>query len=173
MAGRKRRSNRAAGAAKRRTAGGGASARPRPARRSARVAELCVREVETVAPNVGVRDAAKHMAERAVGTLVVVDELTRPLGIVTDRDLMVRCIASPTDARRTGVSEIMSNPVAWIHEHASAEDALEEMARLRVRRLVVVDERDRLVGLLALDDVLLRELGAGSALGRVLRRTMG
>jgi CBS domain-containing protein len=132
-----------------------------------------VREVETIAPNAGVRDAAQHMAERAVGTLVVVDELSRPLGIVTDRDLMVRCIASPTDARRTGVSEIMSNPVAWIHEDASAQHALDEMARLRVRRLAVVDERDRLVGMLALDDLLLRTLGAGSALGRVLRRTMG
>jgi CBS domain-containing protein len=66
----------------------------------------------------------------------------------------------------------MSGPVAGIHEGASAAAALDEMGRLRVRRLAVVDERERLVGLLALDDLLLRELGARSALGRALRRTM-
>ena len=66
----------------------------------------------------------------------------------------------------------MSGPVAWVHEDAPVEAALEEMARLRVRRLAVVDERERLVGLLALDDVLCRVLAADSTLGRVLRRTM-
>jgi CBS domain-containing protein len=66
----------------------------------------------------------------------------------------------------------MSGPVAWIHQDAPVEAALEEMARLRVRRLAVVDERERLVGLLALDDVLCQKLTAGSTLGRALRRTM-
>ena len=63
----------------------------------ASVGELCVREVETVAPDVLAKEAARRMDERAVGTLVVVDELGRPLGIVTDRDLMVRCIAGGAD----------------------------------------------------------------------------
>jgi CBS domain-containing protein len=136
------------------------------------VGDLCVRKVETAAPRQLAREAARRMAERAVGTLVVVDELGRPLGIVTDRDLMVRCIAEPADLKRTRVGRVMSGPVAWIHQDAPAEAALEEMARLRVRRLAVVDERERLVGLLALDDLLCLELGSGSALGRVLRRTM-
>lgn len=118
------------------------------------------------------RDAARRMAERAVGTLVVVDEIGRPLGIVTDRDLMVRCLAEAADPKRTRVGQVMSGPVAWIHQDAPVEAALEEMARLRVRRLAVVDGRERLVGLLALDDLLCRELAPASALGRALRRTM-
>jgi CBS domain-containing protein len=113
------------------------------------------------------------MADRAVGTRVDVDELGRPLGIVTDRDLMVRCLAGGRDPKRARVGRVLCGPVAWIHEQASVEAALEEMARLRVRRLAVVDERERLVGLLALDDVLCRALAPGSTLGRVLRRTMG
>jgi CBS domain-containing protein len=157
--------------ARKRTQGAQAPAARAP-RAKARVGQLCVRKVETVAPGVLAKDAARRMDERAVGTLVVVDELGRPLGIVTDRDLMVRCIAGGADPKRARVGRVMSGPVAWIHQDAPVEAALEEMARLRVRRLAVVDERERLVGLLALDDVLCRRLAAGSSLGRVLRRTM-
>jgi len=146
----------------------GAQAR-RPA---ARAGDLCVREVATVGPQGLARDAALRMAEEALGTLVVVDEVRRPLGILTDRDLVVRCIAEGTDARRARVERLMSGPVAWVHEEAPLSKALEEMARLRVRRLVVVDERERLAGVLALDDLLCDALGSGSPLGRVLRRTM-
>jgi CBS domain-containing protein len=136
------------------------------------VGQLCVRKVETVGPRVLAKDAARRMTEHAVGTLVVVDELGRPLGIVTDRDLMVRCIAGGADPKRARVERVMSGPVAWVHQDAPVEAALDEMARLRVRRLAVVDERERLVGLLALDDVLLLKLAADSTLGRVLRRTL-
>jgi CBS domain-containing protein len=137
-----------------------------------KVGELCVRKVEVSAPGDGAVAAARHMKEAQVGTLVVVDELGRPLGIVTDRDLMVRCIAEERDPRRTTVGALMSGPVAWVHEDTSLEDALEEMARLRVRRFAVVDARERLVGLLALDDALCRELGETSPLARALRATM-
>lgn len=148
------------------------AAAPRPGRAKSSVGQLCVRKVETIAPGALARDAARQMAERVVGTLVVVDELGRPLGIVTDRDLMVRCIAGGADPKRARVGRVMSGPVAWVHQDAPVEAALEEMARLRVRRLAVVDERERLVGLLALDDVLCRKLAPGSTLGRVLRRTL-
>jgi CBS domain-containing protein len=137
-----------------------------------RVSELCVRQVEVASPKETAAEAARRMHDRAVGTLVVVDELTRPLGILTDRDLMARCIADLHDPRRTPVGRVMSAPVAWVHESVEVESALEEMARLRVRRLAVVDERERLVGLLALDDALAREHPAESLLGRALRATM-
>jgi CBS domain-containing protein len=137
-----------------------------------KVCELCVREVEVASPGDDACGAARHMVESRVGTLVVVDDLRRPLGIVTDRDLMVRCIAEGRDPRRTTLGAVMSGPVAWVHEDTSLEDAVEEMARLRVRRFAVVDERERLVGLLALDDALCRELPAGSPLVRALRATM-
>ncbi len=136
------------------------------------VAELCVRQVEVASPKETAAEAARRMRERGVGTLVVVDELSRPLGIVTDRDLMARCIADRNDPGRTPVDRVMSGPVAWVHEVSEVEDALDEMARLRVRRLAVVDARERLVGLLALDDVLAREHGDATPLGRALRATM-
>jgi CBS domain-containing protein len=137
-----------------------------------KVSDLCVRTVLAAAPEQPVEDLARRMEEAAVGTVVVVDGLQRPLGIVTDRDLMARCIAVRRDARRTPVEQVMSGPVAWIHEGASVEEALEEMARLRVRRLAVVDDRERLAGMIALDDVLCREFDSSTLLGRTIRATM-
>jgi CBS domain-containing protein len=136
-----------------------------------KVCDCCVRKVEVVGPKRSVSEAARQMKEAAVGTLIVVDELGRPLGIVTDRDLVVRFLADSGDPSRTPVERVMSGPVAWIHEETTLESALQEMTRLRVRRLVVVDGRERLVGLVALDDALMRELGPESPLGQVLRAT--
>jgi len=137
-----------------------------------RVLDLCTRKVEVASPRDLVADAARRMAERGVGTLVVVDELRRPLGIVTDRDLVKRCIARPRDPGRTELAAVMSGPVVWVREDASIESVLEEMARLRIRRLAVVDPKDRLTGLVSLDDALSSELAEDSPIGRAVRSTM-
>jgi CBS domain-containing protein len=139
----------------------------------ARVSDLCVRNVIVAKPGDPVRDAARRMVEGEVGTLVVVDDERRPLGILTDRDVMARCVARGVDPAGLRVSRIMSAPAVWVREDAGLAQALDEMARLGVRRLPVVDARDRLVGLLALDDALCRALDAGSPLGRALRASLG
>lgn len=136
------------------------------------VLEICTKQVAVAAPRETVVTAARRMSERGVGTLVVVDELQRPLGIVTDRDLALRCTAQPRDPRRTRLYQVMSSPVVWVRDETPVEAALDEMARLRMRRLAVVDAKNRLVGLVSLDDALCRELGADCLLGRVLRATL-
>ncbi len=136
-----------------------------------KVEEICTRDVETAPPEQTAEEAGQRMRDAALGTLVVVDALGRPLGIVTDRDLAVRCLAEGRDPRRTRIDRVMSGPAAWTHPGASVEDALEEMSRLRVRRLPVVDERDRLVGILSLDDALAASHGPETPLGKVLRAT--
>ena len=138
-----------------------------------RVEQVCVREVIVGEPHERVRDAARRMHEHGTGTLVVVDGLRRPLGIVTDRDVMVRCVAEARDPARVRLRDVMSGPAAWVHADASLDQAAEEMARLRVRRLPVIDAGDRLVGILALDDLLARRLGDDSPVGRALHATLG
>lgn len=134
--------------------------------------DLCVREVRTAKPRDRVLEAARAMERQGVGTLVVVDAVDRPLGILTDRDVALRCVLGARHPERTHVEDVMSGPVAWVHESAALEAALAEMARLRVRRLAVIDERERLVGVLALDDVLCTTFDEDSAIGRVLRATL-
>ncbi|MGI9432451.1 MAG: CBS domain-containing protein, partial [Myxococcota bacterium] len=78
------------------------------------VADLCTREVVVVAPTITVSEAATRMTEEGVGTLVVVDPLGRPLGILTDRDVVTRVVARGTSTRKTPASAVMSDPVAWV-----------------------------------------------------------
>ena len=137
-----------------------------------RVDEICTRDVEVAPPEQSAQEACRRMRDGGIGTLVVVDALGRPLGIVTDRDVALRCVAEGHDPKRTPLDRLMSNPAAWTHLGTSLEDVLAEMARLRVRRLPVVDERERLVGIVSLDDALLAHHPAETPLGRALRETL-
>ena len=134
-----------------------------------RVEEICTRDVAVAPPEQSVEEASRRMRDDALGTLIVVDALQRPLGIVTDRDVATRCVAEGRDPKRTPLDRMMSGPAAWIRVGAAVDEALEEMARLRVRRLAVVDDRDRLFGILSLDDVLTARIEPGTPLGRALR----
>jgi len=134
-----------------------------------KVEEICTRDVAIAPPEQSVEEGSRRMRDGALGTLVVVDALQRPLGIVTDRDVATRCVAEGRDPKRTPLDRLMSGPVAWVRAGTDVDDALAEMARLRVRRLPVVDDRDRLVGILSLDDVLAAEIDPDTPLGRTLR----
>jgi len=117
------------------------------------VGHVCTREVFLTDEKETVKRAAERMRSHNVGTLLVVDDERRPLGIVTDRDLVVRILATGADPG-TPVGEVMTAPVRAVREDLGIEDALRIMRERRARRLAVVDERGRLVGLLALDDVV-------------------
>lgn len=118
------------------------------------VGAVCTRTVITVAPNESVRVAAKRMADNEVGTLVILDAAERPIGIITDRDISVRCVARDLDPDKTPVVAVMTSPVMAVTEATPIEDALTRMARVKARRLVVTGRREKMVGILALDDVL-------------------
>jgi len=132
--------------------------------------KVCVRRVVFAEGRESVREAALRMTREEVGTLVVLDEARRPTGILTDRDVMVRCVAPGRDPEATAVAEVMSAPVASVEEATPVEDALDRMRVLRVRRLPVVDEQGALVGLLALDDVLELLAEESATIGAILRR---
>lgn len=115
---------------------------------------ICVRSVQVASPDEMVRAVAERMAAAGVGTVVVLDSEQHPAGILTDRDVALRCVAARRDPDTTAVRDVMSGPVACIHESTPIESALSRMTGVRARRLAVVDDEERLVGVLALDDVL-------------------
>ena|SRR5688572_29516410 len=120
--------------------------------------ELCQRHVVTVRRHEEVVTAAWIMRERHVGCLVVVEPLgggtgERPIGMVTDRDIVTNVIARESDPRTVIVDDIMTRHPVSIWATTSVEDALQRMQSGGVRRVPVVDERGRLVGILALDDI--------------------
>lgn len=133
------------------------------------VGKICTRVVHTAELHESIRTAAGRMDRNGVGTLVVVDEAKRPLGVLTDRDVAVRCVARKLDPDATPVSDVMSMPVSSVPEDTSIESALRVMAGSRTRRSVVVDRHGALVGLLALDDVLDLLAEEAEAIGTLVR----
>jgi CBS domain-containing protein len=95
------------------------------------------------------------MHQRTVGSLVVVDDMDLPVGILTDRDLVVRVIAAGREPNTTLVGDIMTAPPTTLPWNASTEVALSLMRKGGFRRLPVVGETGRLIGIITLDDVLL------------------
>jgi CBS domain-containing protein len=134
----------------------------------------CNRVVVTAVPTETVRTGARRMAERDVGTLVVlVDNGTRAAGIVTDRDIALRSVAAGLDPERTPLATIMTHPVRTVDEGIPIEEAVQEMARGATRRLVVTGAGNVIVGILSMDDVLDLLIGEFSSLGRLIERQGG
>lgn len=134
------------------------------------VGRICMRAVSTAEPEETLAMAGARMRDHAVGCLVVVDAKRVPVGMVTDRDLMLRCVAGGDDPEDVRVAQAMSAPVVTARESMPIEDALSQMVGSSVRRLPVVDEGGALVGILALDDVLDLLTEEVTAVGRLLAR---
>jgi CBS domain-containing protein len=96
------------------------------------------------------------MRQHHIGALVVVDatEKTRPVGIVTDRDLVLELMAEGLDPAVFTAGDIMSVDLVTATPEMDAMDAVQLMKTHRLRRLVMVDERKRLVGIATMEDVL-------------------
>ncbi len=111
-------------------------------------------QAETIGPDETLQAAAGRMRELGVGALVVCEE-GRVVGILTDRDIVVRCIAERGSPAESDVRSAMTPQVIHCREDEELEGAVTRMERGAVRRVVVLDEANRLVGLLSVDDVAL------------------
>jgi signal-transduction protein with cAMP-binding, CBS, and nucleotidyltransferase domain len=116
-----------------------------------KVAEVAVRPPVTIQPDETIADAARLMASAGVGALVVTEK-DRPVGIVTDRDLVVRAIAKnvPSDGR---VDSVMSMNVIAVEGSSDIRDAIRAFSHHAVRRLPVIGA-GRVEGMLTFDDVV-------------------
>jgi CBS domain-containing protein len=128
------------------------------------VGDLCQRNLVTVRPFEELLNAARLMREGHVGYVVVVEPAFaegtfQPIGVLTDRDLVVSVLAREADPRTLRVEDVMTRaPVVAQHDDSLAS-ALEQMRRIGVRRLPVVDDRGQLIGVLSLDDVIYSLVG--------------
>jgi len=121
------------------------------------VGEICNREVVITEKSVSMVDAAKLMRTHHVGDLVVVEEKAgrkHPVGIVTDRDIVVEVVAAGVNPDTLKVGDIMGPEVATVRESEGLFEALRYMRNKGVRRMPVVDGSGVLVGILTLDDLL-------------------
>jgi CBS domain-containing protein len=103
------------------------------------------RDVHPIAPATPVAEAAREMLESDVGYLPVVDQ-ERLVGILTDRDIVLRCVAESKSPERTPVSEVMSFEVVCCFTDQDLEEARRLMSEHNLQRLPVIDENHHLVG---------------------------
>jgi CBS domain-containing protein len=120
---------------------------------------LCRYDVATIRPFDELTKAAKLMRERHVGYLVVIepefaDGSHRPVGVLTDRDIVVRVIARGADPRTLRVEDVMTRNPVVVSATDPLDQALQSMRRIGVRRIPVVGHREQLVGVLSLDEVI-------------------
>ena len=116
-----------------------------------------VRDVMTKNPvalsaDSSVMDAAKAMSDHHIGTVVVM-EMDRPSGIVTDRDITVRAVATGKDPSTTKLSDISSRTLAAVRPDQPVEDAVTMMKSHDVKRVVVMSESSKLEGIVSLADL--------------------
>lgn len=108
----------------------------------------------TAAAEESIREAARRMDSHGVGCLVVVDAEERPVGMLTDRDIVVRVLRRRRDPDATRVGDVMQQDVTVVRESTPLVVAVRRMRRDGLRRTPLVDEQGRLCGIITSDDVL-------------------
>src|SRR5918999_1126275 len=118
------------------------------------IRELMTSNPRTIDPSTPVVEAARAMKDEDVGSIPIVDGDTL-VGILTDRDIAIRLVAEGRDPQSTSAGEVASRELVTIDPQQSLDEALRLMAKNQVRRLPVVEEDGRLIGIVAQADVAL------------------
>lgn len=114
---------------------------------------LLKRPVETLPADASCTEAAELMRKANIGAVVIAD-MGRPLGIVTDRDIIIRVVAEGLDPLRTPLRQVMSGEPVFLSEGRGIADLVSNMRDLGVRRVPIVDSEGLLKGIIALDDLV-------------------
>jgi CBS domain-containing protein len=130
-----------------------------------RVSDVMTSDVRIASPNQTIREAASAMAEADVGSLPV-GENDRLVGMITDRDIVLRAVAQGRDPK-TPIRDVMTDHIEYCFEDDDVGSAAETMANLGVRRLAVLNRDKRLVGIVALSNIA--SCGESKATNKMLK----
>ncbi|HYC59012.1 MAG TPA: CBS domain-containing protein [Thermoanaerobaculia bacterium] len=128
---------------------------------SRQVRDVMTANPECVSEKDSLRDVARIMKDRDTGVVPVVDG-KKILGLITDRDIVVRGLAEGRDLGSVRVNELMTKHVRSVREDASVNEALEMMSSADIRRVAVVNNNDELVGIVSLGDISINTNKDGS-----------
>ena len=134
------------------------------------VADVMTRGVRSMSPQDSVVLAAQAMDELNVGVIPVC-EGEKLVGMVTDRDIVVRGVAQQADTNTMKLADVMSTNVRCVKEDEDVDDVLTEMAETQIRRMPVLDQQERLVGIVTIGDIATKdpddELDVAMSLGDI------
>jgi CBS domain-containing protein len=115
--------------------------------------EIVSRNLVTADPDAKISEIARLMADRGVGAVLILSE-GKPRGIITDRDIVLRCVADHLDTEDTTVENVLSESVQTVSETDGLYDVIHTMREARVRRIPVVDGSGKAIGLVSFGDVI-------------------
>jgi len=119
---------------------------------SLKVEDMMVRNVITIESDSSVKQAAEGMSKHEIGCLIVCRK-GDAVGIVTERDLLKRVVAKAKDVKTTRVKEIMSSPLTTVKPATEVEEAVKLMFQTKIKKLPVINERKRPIGLVTSTDI--------------------
>ena len=114
---------------------------------------LCRREVVVVNQGTPIKEAVKFMEEKNIGSVIVVGG-GKPVGIATDRDILLRVVNKGLDPEKSSVDEVMTKEIVTLKEGMGLFEALEQVKGKGIRRFPIVDARGNLKGIMTLDDII-------------------
>jgi CBS domain-containing protein len=117
-----------------------------------KIKDIMSKDVEIVAPETILIDVVSKMQARDCGCVVVAKD-DRLVGMITDRDIALRCIAKSHDPKETTAEQVMSSEILYCMENDDADDVARNMGENKVRRLPVLNLEKRLVGIVSLGDL--------------------
>lgn len=118
-----------------------------------KIKDCMTNNVYCVKPETNIKDVVNLMSQKHIGCVPVCDNNNDVSGIVTDRDILLRCVACNKDATRTPISEIMTTNVFTCEQNENINEAQSKMSTNQIRRLPVCDENNNLVGMLTLGNL--------------------
>ncbi len=118
-----------------------------------RVKNFMTKNIVSVNPHETVQEVAALMRQHDISSVIVMSE-GKPVGIITLGDIMRKIVLPARDPRKTTAEEIMSFPLIAINENKSIVDAAEEMKRRGIKRLVVVNDKKDVVGIITQTDII-------------------
>jgi CBS domain-containing protein len=116
------------------------------------------RRVQSISPDATLREAAQAMHSLEVGSLPVCrSDDTKPVGVITDRDITVRAVSEGRDPEVARVEDVMTPDIVFCHDDEDIESAVKLMEVRQIRRLPVMNQADKLIGMVSLGDLATRQ----------------
>lgn len=118
---------------------------------------ICTRNVVVAEKDISIREVGLLMRDKQVGCVVILEDvefLKKPIGIITDRDIVLRVLLKDLNVDETKVADVMTSQIVTIQEMASIQNSLEFMRLEKVRRVPVVNSQDELVGIVTANDII-------------------